>query len=57
MIITAVNVETSEAVVFNSVVDAAEYLERDYSTVRRAIVGDRGIKTCAGHVLTTWYNS
>lgn len=45
-----VNTETTEAVFFSSITDAATYLGRDVSTVSRALSGDRNCQTVAGHV-------
>lgn len=45
-----VNTETTEAVFFASITEAANYLGRDTSTVSRALSGDRNIQTVNGHV-------
>lgn len=42
---------TSKAKAFESIASAARYLKRDESTVRRAVTGDRGRVSVAGHLV------
>ena len=41
---------TTKARAFSSIASAARFLKRDESTVRRAVTGDRGRISVAGHI-------
>lgn len=41
---------TTKARAFESIAHAARFLNRDESTVRRAVTGDRGRISVAGHI-------
>ena len=48
---------TTKARAFESIAQAARFLNRDESTVRRAVTGDRGRISVAGHIAVTVDNT